>query len=328
MEFLQSSSVYTLCTRVKWLIALIFPNIIQHFTTKYFLLSLWGMLKGLYINIKYQRNSVSCLHCWQRMHQPLPPARASPPSCDLEQQLHGVQYPLPASQKAENKLVTLVLGSHPTESTPPQCVCSDMVKNLHLLMQQLSLNKAWSIKNDWVERKMTGEGKELLQPESEKCSWDAGDLIYQNQMTHDAAWRQPSSTSSKWIQHLRVEQVFPQPSLSFFPPRLDFLVCRWSCITLLRYTQVSTGSEMVGMLFTGFLRKNWFWIRARKQSGSSTNTLPCPCPGAARWRQPWSDLGAGNRASNGSSETGHVCIMPSCPPGLAFCLHKIRFPQD
>lgn len=47
-------------------------------------------------------------------------------------------------------------------------------------MEQLSLNKAWSINNDWVGRKMTGGGKELLQSEFEKCSWDAGDLIYLN----------------------------------------------------------------------------------------------------------------------------------------------------
>lgn len=68
---------------------------------------------------------------------------------------------------------------------------------------------------------MTGGGKELLQPGFEKCSWGAGDLIYVNQVTHDAAWRQPSSTSSKWIRHLRVEQVFPlQTSLLFFPPGL------------------------------------------------------------------------------------------------------------
>lgn len=67
-----------------------------------------------------------------------------------------------------------------------------------------------------MEREMRGEGKELLRPE--KCSWDAGDLIYLNQVIHDAAWRQPSFTSSKWIQHLKVEQVFPpQPSLLFFP---------------------------------------------------------------------------------------------------------------
>lgn len=68
---------------------------------------------------------------------------------------------------------------------------------------------------------MTRGGKELLQPESEKCSWDTGDPIYVKQVTHDAAWRQPSSTSSKWIQHLRVEQAFPpQLSLLFFPPGL------------------------------------------------------------------------------------------------------------
>lgn len=91
-------------------------------------------------------------------------------------------------------------------------------KNLHLLMQQLSLNKAWSIKNNWVGRKMTGAGKELLQPGFEKCSGGTGDLIFLNQVTHDASWRQPSSTSSKWIRHLRVEQVFPpQLSLLFFP---------------------------------------------------------------------------------------------------------------
>lgn len=175
---------------------------------------------------------------------------------------------------------------------------------------------------------MTGGGKELLQPGFEKCSWGTGDLIYVNQVTHDAAWRQPSSTSSKDTTS-EGRTSFPTTNFSaFFSPRFDYLVCRWWCITLLRYTQVSTGIEMVGMFFPGFLRKNRFWIRARRQSGSSTNTLPCPCPGAVRWRQLGSDLGTGNRASNCSSGTGHVCTMPSCPPGLAFGLHKIRFPQD
>lgn len=122
---------------------------------------------------------------------------------------------------------------------------------------------------------------------------------------------------------------FPTTTFSsFFSPRFDYLLYRWSCITLLRNSQLSSSRKMVGILFTGFLRKNWFWIRARRQSGFSTNTLPWPCPGAVRCRQPWSDLCTGNRASNCSSETRHVCIMPSCPPGLAFCLHKIRYPQD
>lgn len=110
--------------------------------------------------------------------------------------------------------------------------------------------------------------------------------------------------------------------LFFFFFRFDYLVRRWSCITLLKNNQISISSEMVGVLFMRYLKKNRFWPEARRQYRSSTNTLACPCPVAVRWRRLWSDSGTGNRASNCSKETGHVYIMPSCPLCLAFYLQK------
>lgn len=125
-------------------------------------------------------------------------------------------------------------------------------EDLRLLMQRPSFNKARSTKKrSWAEG--DGRGKELLQPCFEECSQGAGEGLWLNEVTHGTAWRQPSSTSSKRIRHLRAERVCPlQPSLCC---TFDSLVGRWSCITLLRNNQIINSSEMVGFLFTRFPRK-------------------------------------------------------------------------